>query len=111
MQFNTNQIAFPVHLVWHRPTVDLSKHRRNLLDDLMAMQEHFGSLTIIPKEVVQTRRKSCALIEALEPDDSDEECVPQTFLSYIHTAVDPAILGATTHTHCTHTHTQKLREL
>jgi len=70
-----------------------SKHCFNLLDQLKiyncglptarVMQEHFGSLTTMPKEVMQTRRGRGVLIEPLEPDDSDEGCVPQSFLSYI----------------------------
>jgi hypothetical protein len=47
------------------------------------MQECFGSLTTMPKEVMQTRRGRGVLIEPLEPDDSDEGCVPQSLLGYI----------------------------
>jgi hypothetical protein len=100
MQFNTSQIALPVHLVWDRPYVEPSKHHWDLFEKLMPpysyqikfnnrcglpMQEHFGSLTVIPKDVVLQTRWKNAFIEPLEPDDSDEECVPhRSFLTFRH---------------------------
>ena len=94
MQFPT---IMPLQLVWDRPNVGPIKRDWNLLDQLMLlpkfnncglvtkllMQEHLVSRTIISKEVMQARRNTGVIIEPLEPDDSDEECVPQFILSYI----------------------------
>uniref|UniRef100_J3ML40 Calmodulin binding protein-like N-terminal domain-containing protein n=1 Tax=Oryza brachyantha TaxID=4533 RepID=J3ML40_ORYBR len=88
-EFIMNQAMFPVQLVRDMPHREPTK-RWNLLDQLMPlyscqptlnncglasmrlMRDHFGSLTIVPKEVMQTRRKRGVLIEPLEPDVSDE---------------------------------------
>ncbi|CAO2150117.1 unnamed protein product [Urochloa humidicola] len=86
-QFDRNERAFPVHLIWDRPNVEPSKHHWNMLDQLMPpyscqpkfnkwirlTSEHFGSLTIVSKEAMQNRRQGGVLIESLDPDDSDEE--------------------------------------
>ncbi|CAN6373499.1 unnamed protein product [Urochloa humidicola] len=86
-QFDRNERAFPVHLICDRPNVEPSKHHWNMLDQLMPLyscqpkfnkwirltSEHFGSLTIVSKEAMQTRRQGGVLIESLDPDDSDEE--------------------------------------
>jgi hypothetical protein len=63
--------------------VEPSKRRWNVFDQLITPpQKHFGSLSLasIQKSVVQTSRRSGVLIEPLEPDDSDEECVAQSFI-------------------------------
>lgn len=96
-----DQIARPVLLVWDKPNVELRKSR-NLLDQLMPLYTcppkfyncgspamhlmigHPGSLNFMPQDVIQTTRaKKGILIEPLEPDDSDEECVSQSFLTFI----------------------------
>jgi hypothetical protein len=91
-------ILRPVQLVWDRPIVGPIKRDWNLLDQLMQlpkfsncglptkrlMQEHLVySRTIMSMEVMQARRNTGVIIEPLEPDDSDDECVPQFVLSYI----------------------------
>ena len=88
----------PVQLVWDRPNVGPIKRDWNLLDQLMPlpkfsncglptkrlMQEHLVySRTIMSKEVMQARRNTGVIIEPLEPDDSDDECVPQFVFSFI----------------------------
>jgi len=95
--FNMDQIALPVQLRWDVPNVESTK-RWSLLDQLMPlyscaqkytnydsptigiMPELYVSLAIIPKQVTQSRRKRGVLIELLELEDSDEKCVPQSFL-------------------------------
>ena len=89
----------PVQLVWDRPNVGPIKRDWNLVDQLMRlpkfsncgglptkrlMQEHLVySRTIMSKEVMQARRNTGVIIEPLEPDDSDDECVPQFVFSFI----------------------------
>ena len=99
-----NQTTLPVHLIWDRPNVDSVKHGWNYLDHLMPlhscqqknnkwglptmslMSEHFGSLSIIPKEVMQTCLKRGVLIEQLEPDGSDKGWVTQSWLIFTYRA-------------------------
>ena len=95
--------TMPVQLVWDRPNVGPIKRDWNLLDQLMRlpkfsncgglptkrlmqeyMQEHLVySRIIMSKEVMQARRNTGVIIEPLEPDDSDDECVPQFVFSFI----------------------------
>jgi hypothetical protein len=77
--------------------VELHKCHWNLLDQLVPLtkfdncglpttcltQEHLDPLTIMSKEVMQTRQNKGVIIEPLEPDDSDEECVTQFVLCFI----------------------------
>jgi len=83
-----NQRVLPVQLLWDRPNVEPSKRRWNLFDKLITPpQEHFGALSLasIQKSLLHTRQRSGVLIEPLdEPDDSDEECVAQSFISVIY---------------------------
>jgi len=50
---------------------------------MVLMQEHLVSRTIMSKEVMQARPNTGVIIEPLEPDDSDDECVPQFVFSFI----------------------------
>lgn len=103
--FNMDQIALPVQLLWDVPNVESTK-RWNLLDELMPLYScqkkytnggsptmglmpalYVSLMAIIPKEVAQGRRKRGVLIELLEPDHSDEKCVPQSFLCYIYATI------------------------
>jgi hypothetical protein len=80
-----DQIVLPMQLLWDRTNVEPSKPHWDLLDQLVRPpQKHSGSLSLasIQKSVVQTGQKSGVLIEPLEPDDMDEQCVAQSFICY-----------------------------
>ena len=86
-----------MHLILDRPNVELRKRRWDLLEQLMPLYSCQQKLnkSVLPTMHLtseQTRRRGGpkpytalgVLIEPLEPDDSDERCIPTIHDPQLH---------------------------